>query len=124
MFAFTPPSELKGRTIGLNEFTATGQQILDVMKLNTIAAARPQVAEVDVRDADDAIEGGHPMALAYLVRKKWGEGTHNVGQDLFDVPHYEKASLESFIEQGAGEYAYDSFLKNVDCKRFLDSYFT
>tara|TARA_R110002003_G_scaffold198_14_gene15513 strand:+ start:3655 stop:3924 length:270 start_codon:yes stop_codon:yes gene_type:complete len=39
--------------------------------------------------------------LAALVRKKMGDGTHGVGDDIWEVEGYEKKTLEDLLLHGA-----------------------
>lgn len=87
LFATTDPSTLAGRYIGLNELAPTGSELL-------VAISRKHGVPATSAKDDDFIEGtyrsGSILGLPALVRKKWGEGTHTVGSDVWDVPGYEK----------------------------------
>jgi hypothetical protein len=117
----TPLEALEGRTIGLNEFVATGAQIRAALESKN--GAQPRTVTVSVQDANNAISSKNPLSLAYLVRKKWGTGTHTVGNDVWDVPSYPKKTLDEFVHEGAGEFRYSSFLDWIDCNHLLDQYF-
>ncbi|KAF7887345.1 hypothetical protein EAF00_009639 [Botryotinia globosa] len=95
IFAYNSPSGLSGRTTGLNELHPTGAEIAAAME--ELAGRPPQTAEESIENMRlQSLEGN----LAALVRKKMGEGTHDVGSDIWDVAGYPKATIRELIVDG------------------------
>lgn len=117
MFFNHPASSLAGRVIGLNELRPTMSDIEQVMRQK--AGAAPLVAYDTVENAATKAKAG---SLDALVRKKMGDGTHGVGDDIWDVESYQKKTLEDFILGDALDdpkyIPYDD-----EVRHFLDSYF-
>lgn len=79
----------------------------------------PRVAFDSVQNAADLAKADR---LDALVRKKMGDGTHNVGQDIWEVEGYRKRTLDDFI---SGDALEDPMYIRTDEKtrHFLDQYF-
>lgn len=117
MFFKQPPSLLAGRIIGLNELHPTTAEIEQVMHRK--AGKSPLVAYDTVEHALSKAKAG---SLDALVRKKMGDGTHGVGEDIWDVPDYPKRSLEDFLLSDALEVP--RYIEtDEDTRTFLDPYF-
>ena len=87
--------------------------------LHKKAGVPPRVAFDSVQNATDLAKADR---LDALVRKKMGDGTHNVGQDIWEVEGYRKRTLDDFI---SGEALEDPKYIKADEKtrHFLDHYF-
>ncbi|KAH7095778.1 hypothetical protein FB567DRAFT_513359 [Paraphoma chrysanthemicola] len=97
LFLQTKPQELAGRTIGLNELRPTGADVENVMaeragKPPRVAYETVEAMRIKARDQGD---------LAALVRKKMGDGTHGVGNDIWEVEGYKKKTIEDLLLHGA-----------------------
>jgi hypothetical protein len=117
MFFNHPPSSLAGRIMGLNELRPTLTDIGKVMHRK--AGAAPLVAHETAEDAAAKAKAGR---LDALVRKKMGDGTHGVGDDIWEVEGYRKKTLEDFVLGDALDdpkyIPYDG-----EVRHFLDGYF-
>jgi hypothetical protein len=117
MFLKHPISSLAGRLIGLNELSPTGGEIEDMMR---------QKSEEPPRVAYDTVENTISQAKAgrldALVRKKMGDGSHGVGDDIWEVEGYQKKILEDFI-LGDGLEVPRYIEPSDDTRHFLDSFF-
>ena len=117
MFFNHPPSSLAGRIIGLNELRPTLSDIGKAMHRK--AGAAPLVVYETVENAAAKAEAGR---LDALVRKKMGDGTHGVGDDIWEVEGYRKKTLEDFVLGDALDdpkyIPYDD-----EVRHFLDEYF-
>lgn len=110
-------SSLAGRLIGLNELSPTGGEIEDMMRQKSGEA--PRVAYETVENAISQAKAGR---LDALVRKKMGDGSHGVGDDIWEVEGYQKKTLEDFIlGDGLGGPRYIE--PSDDTRHFLDSFF-
>ncbi|KAI0376617.1 NmrA-like family protein [Hypomontagnella monticulosa] len=104
IFANTPPEQLQGRAIGLSELKATGNEI--VAALNKKHGSEPQILRHSLEKVEDEIDtcirNGVPLALAWYCRKAWGNGTlvKGVGEDIWEVEEYKKATLEDLLIAG------------------------
>ncbi|KAI9637348.1 uncharacterized protein MKK02DRAFT_32221 [Dioszegia hungarica] len=94
----TPSDKLKGRTIGLNEFSPTGAEIASAMERRS--GAPPRVARATDERSLRLIDKGSPWALAESVKLKWSRGEHSVGEDMYDVKGYSKVGLEELVVKG------------------------
>ncbi|KAI0423940.1 NAD(P)-binding protein [Xylaria sp. FL1042] len=104
IFAKTPPSQLAGRDIGLVEFKATGDEIAAVLKEKH--GAEPQkfvhsLAKVDA-EIEACVKSGNPTALSWYCRRAWGAGdiVKGIGEDIWEVDGYEKATLRGLVLEG------------------------
>lgn len=83
------------------------------------AGKPPKMGYETVANMFSKAKAGH---LDALVRKKMGDGTHNVGTDIWEVQGYSKKSLEDFIVHGVlDEEKYVP--QSEDTFHHLDSYF-
>jgi hypothetical protein len=80
---------LAGCTIGLNEFSPTGNEIAEAMSIRF--GKGPRVKQVPDAMSYHLIEIGHPVALAESVKLEWSEGEHSVGDDIYTLEVYEKS---------------------------------
>ena len=92
IFSTSTPAQLAGRLIGLNELRPTTWEIEQAMYDHT--GRKPEVAEESIENMTQQAAQGR---LDALVRKKMGDGTHHVGQDIWDVDGFPKRSLADFI---------------------------
>ena len=112
------PADLAGRLIGLNELRPTGAEIEKAMYDQS--GRKPQVAYETVEEmARQAEQQGR---LDALVRKKMGDGTHGVGDDIWEVEGYQKVSLAEFVRRAPLD---DPLYvpRSEDTLHFLDHYF-
>lgn len=113
----TPPSSLSGRTIGLSELRPTMSEII-----SSIQARQPSQPVSIAREPESTALGriadGHPLALMDLVKILWSRGEHSVGQDVYEVEGYKKATLDELVLGGGlGTY------REVAVPYTLDQYF-
>jgi hypothetical protein len=118
MFFKHPISSLAGRLIGLNELSPTGGEIEDMMRQKS--GQSPRVAYDTVENAISQAKDGR---LDALVRKKMGDGSHGVGDEIWEVEGYQKKTLEDFIlRDGLEDPRYIE--PSDDTRHFLDSFFS
>jgi len=104
IFASTPPSDLQNRAIGISELQPTGRQIASALEKKH--GTPPQVfyhsLEGIYNEIETRLKTGISPTLALLCRKIWGSGQQVklVGEDIWDVQGYEKATLEDLIVKG------------------------
>lgn len=117
IFSQSKPSDLAGRLIGLNEINPTGLDIEEAMRAQT--GREPQVAYESVENMAAQAEQGR---LDALVRKKMGDGTHGVGDDVWEVENYSKLSLAEFVQRSPSDDP-PYVPQSDDTLHFLDQYF-
>lgn len=117
MFFDNPISSLAGRLIGLNELHPTMGDIERM--LHQKHGTPPGVAYDTVENAALQAKAGR---LDALVRKKMGDGSHGVGDDIWEVEGYRKKTLEDFI-LGDGLEGSKYIEPSDDTRHFLDGYF-
>ncbi|KAK5710380.1 hypothetical protein LTR17_018906 [Elasticomyces elasticus] len=104
IFTKTPIREIENRTIGLCELRPTG---------NDIASALAQAHGRDPTKTADSLfkvsagvtrclAEGSPFALMWYCRKVWATGQQSkmVGSDIWEVPGYTKATLQTLLAEG------------------------
>ncbi|KAM0723663.1 hypothetical protein Q7P37_000651 [Cladosporium fusiforme] len=112
-----PTSSLAGRLIGLNELRPTMGDIEEMMQRK--AGQPPRVAHDTVENAKVQAKAGR---LDALVRKKMGDGSHGVGDDIWEVEGYQKKTLEDFILGDSLDNP--RYIEpDEDTRHFLDPYF-
>jgi hypothetical protein len=79
----------------------------------------PRVAYDTVENAISQAKAG---MLDALVRKKMGDGSHGVGDDIWEVDGYQKKTLEDLI-LGDGLEVPRYIEPSDDTLHFLDSFF-
>jgi hypothetical protein len=98
---------LQNRAIGLSELKPTGSDI--ALALEKKHGAAPQIFTHSLEKVNDEVEGrlaaGVPLALASYNRRVWGSGqlVGMVGDDIWEVQGYPKATLEELLIQGKME---------------------
>jgi hypothetical protein len=117
MFFKHPTSSLAGRLIGLNELAPTGGEIEDMMRQKS--GEPPRVAYDTVENAISQAKAGR---LDALVRKKMGDGSHGVGDDIWEVEGYRKKTLRDLV-LGDGLEDPRYIEPSDDTRHFLDSFF-
>lgn len=118
MFFNHSPSTFAARLVGLNELHPTMGEIEEMMHRKSGNA--PQVAHDTVENAASQAKAGK---LDGLVRKKMGDGTHGVGNDIWEVEGYQKKTLEDFIlGDGLAGPKYNE--PDEGTRHFLDAYFS
>jgi hypothetical protein len=88
-------SDLAGRSIGLRELAPTGADIQAA--LSKLHGSPAKTAHAANEDSVENIKNQHPFSLMDLVKLKWSRGEHSVGNDMFELQGYEKATLEDLI---------------------------
>ena len=65
----------------------------------------PKQVHRSIEDAEKAIQANSPVALAAYARKIWGQGRARelMGDDIWTVPGYQKATLRDLIVLGKME---------------------
>lgn len=107
IFAKTPPEQLQGRAIGISEFKATGNEIASALKKKH--GSEPQIITHSLEKVEKEIETcigkGVPLSLAWWCRKSWGSGTfmRGLGDDIWEVKGFQKATLEGLLVEGGLE---------------------
>lgn len=101
IFASTPISQLQGRDLALSELRPTGNEIAEAFtyRFNAAPITKTESKEHIVQALDEAIKTGNLFGLALYCRKIWaaGEQAKMVGEDIWDVENYSKATLSSLI---------------------------
>ncbi|KAI1109831.1 NAD(P)-binding protein [Nemania sp. NC0429] len=104
IFAKTPPVELQGRAIGISEFKATGAEIASVLNEKYGVEPRKFIHSLEKAKAeiDRCIQNGSPTALSWHCRKAWGLGdiVKGIGEDIWEVGGYKKATLVDLLIEG------------------------
>lgn len=104
IFPSTPISQLKDRDLALSELRPTGNEIAEALaqKFKAAPLSKNESKEHIFQSLDEAIETGNPFALALYCRKIWatGEQAKMIGEDIWDVKDYPKATLSSLIAEG------------------------
>ncbi|KAI3325373.1 NAD(P)-binding protein [Xylariaceae sp. AK1471] len=104
IFARTPPAQLQGRAIGLSEFKATGNEIAAVLKEKYGAEPQKFVHTLEKVDGeiDQCLKSDNPTALSWYCRKAWGVGdvVRGLGEDVWEVEGYKKATLRELLLEG------------------------
>jgi hypothetical protein len=96
-------SELTDRSIGLTELSPTGTQIQEALEKRH--GSQPRIAKVTEDESVKKIQEGHPLALMDLVKLKWSRGEHSVGDNIYELEGYKKATLDDLIvARKLGEY--------------------
>lgn len=104
IFASTPICQLKGRDLALSELRPTGAEIAEAFacKFHAAPIVKTESKEHIVQALGEAIETGNSFSLALYCRKIWatGEQAKMIGEDIWDVEDYPKATLSSLIVEG------------------------
>ncbi|KAI0102723.1 NAD(P)-binding protein [Nemania sp. FL0031] len=104
IFAKTPPSQLQGRAIALSELRATGNEIAAVLKEKHGAEPQKFIHSLEKVDAeiDRCVKNDNPIGLSWYCRKAWGIGdvTKGLGEDIWEVEGYKKATLRGLLLEG------------------------
>lgn len=117
IFVEADPSSLAGRVIGLNELHPTTGEIEKTMQKKI--GAPPQVAFDSVQNAAKLAQSDR---LDALVRKKMGDGSHNVGKDIWEVKGYQKKTLDDLLLRDGLETP-KYIQADEQTRHFLDEYF-
>ncbi|KAG9250820.1 uncharacterized protein F5Z01DRAFT_677491 [Emericellopsis atlantica] len=126
IFAETPISQLKDRVIGLSELTFSGDDLAQA--LHARHGRFPTLFRHSREKVDSEIEAaltqGSPFSLPWYCRKIWGTGQQRtmIGQDIWEVQDFPKASLESLVTQGHVESYRElpSFVQEYFRSTFVD----
>ncbi|KAF7525632.1 hypothetical protein G7054_g11008 [Neopestalotiopsis clavispora] len=104
IFAATPPEKLAGRTIGISELQVTGREIAAAMTKKS--GQSPTEFHHTLQEVEDNIDSclktNSPLAAVWDYRRVWGNGEHvkMIQPDVWEVPNYEKATLEDLLVNG------------------------
>jgi hypothetical protein len=89
----------------LTELQVTGKQITKALTRKHSQA--PSIRREESREFEELIDRDTPGALAFYCRRMWGKGQQEsmLGQDMFEVVDYRKATLDDLVADGGlGEY--------------------
>lgn len=108
IFTGSPISEISNRAIGLIELAPTGEEIAEALEKKH--GEKPKIftqsVEKTVADFHKHRTSDHPVlsriSPAWFWRKLWGTGelTSMLGSDIWDVPGYQKATVDDLIVEG------------------------
>lgn len=100
IFASTPISQLEDRDLALCELSPTGTEIAEALTQRFGAAplSKSESEEHIVQALNEAVD---PFALALYGRKIWatGEQAKMIGDDVWDVKNYSKATISCLIAE-------------------------
>ncbi|KAK5738938.1 hypothetical protein LTR17_005664 [Elasticomyces elasticus] len=104
IFTKTPIREIENRTIGLCELRPTGNDIASVLAQahgRDPTVTSDSLAKVSA-GVTRCLAEGSPFALMWYCRKVWATGQQSkmVGSDIWEVPGYTKATLQSLLAEG------------------------
>ncbi|KAI1370131.1 hypothetical protein F4677DRAFT_439185 [Hypoxylon crocopeplum] len=104
IFTRTPISEIQNRDIALMEVVPTGKEIAVALQKRhgrPCQIIRHSIDKVET-EIEAGLDSGSPFTLAWYCRKIWATGKQKamVGEDIWEVDGYQKASLESLIVGG------------------------
>ncbi|KAJ9149312.1 NmrA-like family protein (Rossmann-fold NAD(P)(+)-binding protein) [Pleurostoma richardsiae] len=104
IFTRTPISEIQNRAIALTEVTPTGNEIAAALQKKhgkPCQIVRHSIDKVEA-EIEAGLSSGSLFTLVWYCRKIWGTGKQKamVGNDIWEVDGYQKASLESLIVGG------------------------
>ena len=107
IFAKTPVDEIKNRAIGLSELIVTGSDIFQALhrKHNSPPKVfRQSLDQVD-EEVSTRLSKGDRVAIVFVYRRPWGSGTQIdlVGNDIWEVEGYKKATLDELLVEGKME---------------------
>ncbi|KAH6695030.1 hypothetical protein F5X68DRAFT_243450 [Plectosphaerella plurivora] len=107
LFTKSPISEVSNRAIGLVELAPTGEEVAAALekKHGKPPAIFHQPVEDTVATFNEYLNAESDakyLAPAWFYRKIWGTGeiTTMLGQDIYHVPDYQKATLEELVVEG------------------------
>ncbi|KAH8766136.1 hypothetical protein F5883DRAFT_461018 [Diaporthe sp. PMI_573] len=108
IFTGNPISEVSNRAIGVIELAPTGEDIAEALEKKH--GEKPKIFTQSVEKATADFHAhrtsGHPvlsvLSAAWFYRKLWGTGelTSMLGSDIWDVPGYQKATVDDLIVEG------------------------
>lgn len=103
IFASTPISQLKDQDLALCELRPTGTEIAEALAQRFGAAplSRSESEEHIVQALDEGVKTANLFALGLYCRKIWanGEQAKMIGDDVWDVKNYSKATVSSLIAE-------------------------
>ncbi|CAI7674985.1 unnamed protein product [Penicillium discolor] len=103
IFASTPISQLEDRDLALCELSPTGTEIAEALTQRFGAAplSKSESEEHIVQALNEAVETTNPFALALYGRKIWatGEQAKMIGDDVWDVKNYSKATISCLVAE-------------------------
>ncbi|KAH8167058.1 hypothetical protein CIB48_g1175 [Xylaria polymorpha] len=104
IFAKTPPSRLQGRAIGISELKATGSEVIAALREKHGAEPQKFVHSLEKVDAEieQCVKNNTPTGISWHCRKAWGVGdfVKGIGEDIWEVEGYQKATLRELLVEG------------------------
>ncbi|KAJ3549131.1 hypothetical protein NM208_g661 [Fusarium decemcellulare] len=104
LFATTPISQLKNRSLRISELAPTGQEIASALhsKHGTAPKITKNSSDLVNTKVGDCLQTGSLFALPWYCRKIWGDGrqAEMVGRDTWDIPDYSKTDVTGLIVEG------------------------
>ncbi|OLN83452.1 Isoflavone reductase-like protein A622-like protein 1 [Colletotrichum chlorophyti] len=101
IFPSTPIALLGNRVITISELTPTGNDVAAALQAKYGVAPKITVHSMEKVNAEveEGLKVGSPFTLSWYCRKIWGTGqvSRMVGNDVWDVKGYEKATLRDLI---------------------------
>ncbi|KXH34388.1 hypothetical protein CSIM01_00299 [Colletotrichum simmondsii] len=104
IFASTPIAQIQNRSISISELKVTGEHIAAISEKKH--GAPPRLSSLSLErvnsEVEEGLKSGSLFTLAWYCRKIWGTGQQAkmVGNDLWEVQGYNKATLENLIIDG------------------------
>lgn len=104
IFTANEIAKIQNRTISLTELAPTGDEIAVAMTQKS--GAEPEIIIHSLEKVQTAfkncVEAGEIFALAWFCRKIWGTGElmAMLSSDVWEVPGYQKATLNDLIVSG------------------------
>ncbi|KAL1881944.1 hypothetical protein Daus18300_000998 [Diaporthe australafricana] len=104
IFATTPISQLRNRSLGLTELSPTGKEVAKALEEKNAAPPKMFAHSLDKvnKEVNDCLNSGSPFALAWYCHKIWGNGKQAdmVGPDVWEVSGRRKAGIQDLIVDG------------------------
>lgn len=93
-----PPQSLMGRTIGLNELSVSGEDI--VQALAKVHNKQPTETTLSLENVLACIQAGGIESLSAAARRNWAEGEIDIGDHVWEPPAYvKKSTLEELLSR-------------------------
>ncbi|KAK2602396.1 hypothetical protein N8I77_008931 [Diaporthe amygdali] len=104
IFAATPISQLRNRSICLTELSPTGDEIAKALEEKNAAPPKTIVHSLEKvnNEIKSCLQSGSPFALPWYCRKIWGNGKQAsmVGSDVWNVGGCRKVGIRELIIDG------------------------
>lgn len=97
----TRPAELANKTFQLIEFSATGNEFLEL--LTRASGKQATITELSDEAWDEAFEKGGFGSLGLAIRRKWGNGDWSYDGERVAVEGWKGKTLEDVVRKYAME---------------------